>query len=507
LSLGLISGLLALPLHADTFGSGPHQFVIDFVNVGNAGNGNDLGAGGGIYSSPYGGVAYNYRMATYEISQIMITKAANLGMVNVVAGAWSGNQPAASMSWYEAAAFVNWLNTSQGYSAAYNIAYSGGWSMNLWGPSEQASTGVRSGTNPYRHKDAYYFLPSEDEWYKAAYHQNDGVTANYWDYPTGGNAVPDGINFRGDPNYQAVFWDGYKQRQPNAIANAGSSGSAYGTYGQGGNVWEWNESAWDGANDNASEDRGFRGGSWYLSKNHLACADRSSLGPANEGSTVGFRVASVIPEPTNALPVLVCLQDNFGECGEPASVAIEVSDPDGDALVAVWAVNGMLIQTNAVTPGPSGPETLTLTIEDLSLGTNTVGVAVSDGVNPAVECESLVIVLDTQPPTISALGATPNILWPPNNKLVEVHVSAIVADGCGQATWEVFKVEADEPLCADDFEFAENDQTVRLRAARLGDADSRTYTLWLRATDESGNESEPASVTVTVPHDQRNKAR
>jgi hypothetical protein len=296
LSAGFSLGLLAFPLHADTFGTGPNQFVIDFVGVGNAGNGNDLGAGGGSYSTPYGGVAYNYRMATYEISQDMITKAANLGMANVVAGAWTGNQPAANMSWYEAAAFVNWLNTSQGHQAAYNLTYSGGWSMNLWGASDQSTTGVRSGTNPYRHKDAYYFLPSEDEWYKAAYHQNDGVTANYWDYPTGGNAVPDGIDFNGDPNYQAVFGDGYSL-MPNAITDAGSSASAYGTYGQGGNVQEWNESAWDGVNDSTSEERGFRGGLWYFTEIPLRSSTRDSFYPSNEDVWVGFRLASV-PEPT-----------------------------------------------------------------------------------------------------------------------------------------------------------------------------------------------------------------
>ncbi len=300
LSAGISLGLLALPLHADTFGSGANQFVIDFVGAGNAGNGNDLGAGGGSYSSPYGGVAYNYRMATYEISQDMITKAANLGMANVVAGAWSGNQPAANMSWYEAAAFVNWLNTSQGHQAAYNLTYSGGWSMSLWSASEQANTGVRSGTNPYRHKDAYYFLPSEDEWYKAAYHQNDGVTANYWDYPTGGNAVPDGIDFVGDPNYQAVFYDGYNQGQPNAITDVGSSASAYGTYGQGGNVWEWSESAYDGVNDSTSETRAVRGGLWSGTEGTLRPSYRNArlgtfLGGFND---IGFRVASVIPEPT-----------------------------------------------------------------------------------------------------------------------------------------------------------------------------------------------------------------
>ena len=34
------------------------------------------------------------------------------------------------------------------------------------------------------------WIPSEDEWYKAAYHKNNGVTGNYWDYPTGTNTVP-----------------------------------------------------------------------------------------------------------------------------------------------------------------------------------------------------------------------------------------------------------------------------------------------------------------------------
>jgi hypothetical protein len=295
LSAGFSLGLLALPLYADTFGTGANHFTIDFVNVGNAGNGNDLGAGGGSYSSPYGEVGYNYRISTYEISEDMIEKAAALGMTNVWAGSWTGNQPAAFMTWFEAAAFVNWLNTSQGYQAAYNLTYSDGWSMNLWGASEQASTGVRSETNPYRHKDAHYFLPSGDEWYKAAYHQNDGVTANYWDYPTGGNAVPDGIDFAGDPNYQAVFNDGYDQRQPNAVTDAGSSASAYGTYGQGGNVWEWNESAWDGVNDDASEDRAERGGYWANEGDYYlrSSTGRTSGNPANQYTYIGFRVASV----------------------------------------------------------------------------------------------------------------------------------------------------------------------------------------------------------------------
>jgi hypothetical protein len=46
-----LAGVLALtvmPTRADTFGSGVNQFNIDFVNIGNAGNANDAGAGGGL---------------------------------------------------------------------------------------------------------------------------------------------------------------------------------------------------------------------------------------------------------------------------------------------------------------------------------------------------------------------------------------------------------------------------------------------------------------------------
>lgn len=47
---------------ADSFGVGLNAFTIDFVSVLNAGNANDTGDGGGIYSSLYGGVAYEFRI-------------------------------------------------------------------------------------------------------------------------------------------------------------------------------------------------------------------------------------------------------------------------------------------------------------------------------------------------------------------------------------------------------------------------------------------------------------
>jgi hypothetical protein len=93
IALAAVLTLLVLPARADTFGSGANTFTIDFVDIGNPANGDDLGAGGGSYSSPYGGVAYIYRTGVTEVPQDWITKATNLGMTDVTAGAWD-RQPA-----------------------------------------------------------------------------------------------------------------------------------------------------------------------------------------------------------------------------------------------------------------------------------------------------------------------------------------------------------------------------------------------------------------------------
>ena len=299
-----LAALLALGTgaQADTFGSGSNAFTIDFVTVGNAGNADDRAFDStnntpgnptdDEYASPYGGVAYTYRIGVYEISQDQIDKATNAGLIDVEAGLWTGSRPAGNMTWYEAAAFVNWLNTSTGHQAAYNL--SGVGSLSLWSSGEAWQAG---GENLFRHKDAYYFLPSEDEWYKAAYHKNDGVTANYWDWATGSNSVPDGIDFSGDTTFDAVFFQGYNDSQPNDVSNVGLV-SPYGTYGQSGNVQEWAESAFDGLNNSPSESRVARGGYWFDTEQWLRPSDREIWGEGIQGS-IGFRVASV-PEPTSA---------------------------------------------------------------------------------------------------------------------------------------------------------------------------------------------------------------
>ena len=266
---------------ADTFGGGTsHEFTIDFVNIGNTGNAAD--------TTSYGAVPYEYRASIHEISQNAIDKATASGMANVTAGAWTGSQPAANITWYEAAAFVNFLNTNSGKTAAYNLTFTTNWSMALWS-SDQAWTA--GGTNLYRNKDAFYFLPSENEWYKSAYYNAAGT--NYFLYPTGSDTAPTPVA-SGTNAGSAVY---NNAASVPAIVDSAGGLSPYGTMGQGGNVYEWNESAFAGTNSSSSDARAVRGGDFLNTELNLRSSFRSFLDPTFEDGGIGFRVASV-PEPS-----------------------------------------------------------------------------------------------------------------------------------------------------------------------------------------------------------------
>ncbi len=277
---------------ADTFGSGGNAFDIDFVAIGNPGNPPDANP------NPAGAVPYEYRIGKYEISEQMIDKANALGGLGITKDARGSDYPVTSVTWYEAARFVNWLNTSTGSVPAYKFDVNGNYQ--LWTPID---AGYDS-TNLYRNTLATYFLPSINEWHKAAYY--DPVTGVYYDYPTGSDSVPDGIDFVGDPIFDAVFDDGADNLWPNFNTDVGLP-SPYSTAGQGGNVFEWQETAFDRLNNFAGEDRAFRGGAWTSGPSVLFWTNGSGFGPTAEFDIIGFRVASNIPEPATVPPVIIAV--------------------------------------------------------------------------------------------------------------------------------------------------------------------------------------------------------
>ena len=290
--------ILFLPLaaaHADTFGSGANTFTMDFVTIGNPGNDAD--------DTLYGKVDYTYRMGVNEVSRGMIDTYNSLTgvhggpaltMSDMTSSGGNGvNRPATGVSWNEAARFVNWLNTSKGFSAAYQFDTAGGNdNIALW---ESGDAGYDA-SNPFRNANAHYYLPSEDEWYKAAYYDpaaNSGA-GGYWNFATGSDSAPTAVA-SGTTSGTAVYGQG-SATGPADITNAGGL-SAYGTMAQNGNVWEWGESGSTAPNDSAGESRVRRGGHRGSASGSLASSGRSGLSPATEDRTVGFRVAAV-PEPS-----------------------------------------------------------------------------------------------------------------------------------------------------------------------------------------------------------------
>ncbi|MCX6865220.1 MAG: SUMF1/EgtB/PvdO family nonheme iron enzyme [Verrucomicrobia bacterium] len=258
---------------------------IAWVPVGNAGNTADPSTGYGSVASAYnigkyevtnsqyaeflnakGGSnsngIYNSGMASYGIAQ---TGSSGSYSYSVTGGL--ENRPVVYVSWYDAARFTNWLGNGQGTGDMETGAY-----------TLSGNTGiitVNSGATVY--------LPSENEWYKAAYY--NGGTSTYSLYPNGQNTIT-----TVDANYGS-----------SGSTNVGSYGgdpSSYGTFDQGGNVWEWN----DAVNSGAS--RGRRGGSWYDDYYSLQSSNRGGDDPSIEGTNVGFRVASV-PEPASVVLAMV----------------------------------------------------------------------------------------------------------------------------------------------------------------------------------------------------------
>ena len=290
-----LAGVLALTVvcaNADTFGSGANAFTIDFADIGNAGNADDAGAGGGLYFSTLGAVPYHFRMGVTEVPQDWITRATAGGLTNVIAGAWEGNRPAASMTWYEAAAFVNWLNETSGYHKAYDLN-GAGTAYSLWSAAEAWDNDPGAGVdlNLFRHGDAHYFLPSEDEWYKSAYHKNDGVTANYWDYPTASNRRPSLELTGGTTPGSAVYRDMIAAPSGPAEVNLAGGLSAYWTIGQGGNVLEWLENGLFEPRE-GSTSRQFRGGAWEDDEHFLRSSGLGFDASRVPSNFIGFRVAS-----------------------------------------------------------------------------------------------------------------------------------------------------------------------------------------------------------------------
>lgn len=194
------------------------------------------------------------------------------------------------------------------------------------------------------------------------------------------------------------------------------------------------------------------------------------------------------------------------------------SDPDGDTLTYTWA--GHFAEGGGIATGVKP----TVTFED---GVHNVLLVVDDGHGGLATDTVQITVKDMTPPVISGISATPNVLWPPNHKFISVTVAPNVTDNCDpNPVCKIISITSnevpsthgngngngngnghghDKDEVTGDFVIT-GPLTADLRAERMGGSSGRTYTITIQCTDKSGNSS-IGTVTVNVPHDQRNKRR
>ena len=308
------------PFDITLTGTGVAVAALDFVSVGNPGNLADPATGGF-----FGAVAYDYKMAKNEttIGQYCeflnaVAKSdpynlynPNMASVTYIAGisraggpgsfsyaviGGTANKPITFVSWFDAARFCNWLHNGKGNGSTETGAYT----------LNGALTGVFT-----KNADATAWIPSEDEWYKAAYYdpaKNPGA-GGFRAIPNRSDASPGNtIGVAGATNYYDGDYVGYPNMALSDVGAYGAnSASFYGTNDQGGNVYEWNDTV------EGDLVRGIRGGAWNNSGTlDLESSRRYADVPTAENAVYGFRVARI--DESSALIV------TFGLPGNPAVV-------------------------------------------------------------------------------------------------------------------------------------------------------------------------------------------
>jgi formylglycine-generating enzyme len=209
----LLSGRVA---RADVFNMPDGQTSLQFVTVGDPGNAAD--------TTGYGSVGYTYQMGKYHVTvgqycQFLnaVAKTDTYGLFSdnhvnssmagdyptfgiartggsgnysySITGSYSQgvNCPIFDISWGDAARFCNWLQNGQPTGAEGNeITETGAYTLNgaLTASALMAIT---------RNTGAMYFIPTEDEWYKATYYKSGGTNVGYWRYPTQSDTAPSNV--------------------------------------------------------------------------------------------------------------------------------------------------------------------------------------------------------------------------------------------------------------------------------------------------------------------------
>jgi formylglycine-generating enzyme required for sulfatase activity len=285
-----------------------HAVDLDWVTVGDPGNKPD--------KTGHGAVAYVFQITKHEVTVAQYAEFLNAvaakgdpralwnpgqkiertgapGAFTYAARATHEREPVMQVSFLDAMRFANWLHHGGGAgeteTGAYLISKIGGLAS--------------------READAVVWIPNEDEWYKAAYHQPQaagGPPGSYWSYPTRSDAAPK-LAKPGDPGPDLANFLADTSPQPNGgvlrgfndvmpVGSFPGSASYYGTLDQAGNAWEWIETTV------FDTQRIIRGGSMCGSREKLLSKVRTSTSPAKRYPDTGFRLARAMPKAEPSIP-------------------------------------------------------------------------------------------------------------------------------------------------------------------------------------------------------------
>jgi len=303
--------------------------LIETVPVGDVGNAADTRVM--VVGSPttgYGRVDYAYSIGKYEVTagqytaflnavggvdnySLYNTNMSETGSGGGIARAGSGtvgdpytysvaadciNRPVSHVSFWDACRFANWLENGQPIGAqGPGTTETGTYTLTATAIANNAVT---------RNPGTTWAVTGEDEWYKAAYYKGGGINAGYWLYPTRSDSAP-GQDIADVSGNNANYWTGLGPYPPNPIDSGHyttsvgefqNSASPYGTFDQGGNIYEWNDAIIFESFFPSS--RGMRGGSWNNDNNYLRADNRYDYYPTLENGSLGFRVSQV-PEPAS----------------------------------------------------------------------------------------------------------------------------------------------------------------------------------------------------------------
>lgn len=217
-------------------------------------------------------------------------------------------------------------------------------------------------------------------------------------------------------------------------------------------------------------------------------------GNTEAAQTLALRIDSVAPATTQSLSGTL---GNNGWYRSAVNVTLTATDATSGVAQTFYSVDGgpMLVYSGSFSVSGDGAHSVVFWSVDQAGNVEAI--------------HSQVINIDATSPVLTA-AANPSMLWPPNGKMLNITISGKVADSLsgvdtGSGTYTTVDSYG-QVHPAGSFTIAANGTysfTIQLEAKRNGqDKDGRIYTITINASDLAGNPCN-ATVTVTVPHDQR----